>query len=89
MATLGQMVLYTFGSTQASILGQRGGPTGNFRLAGIADPAAGTTLPAVVVHDYGSNVHDLKVFLRGGTQHTVQNVQSGTAGQQGRYSAVV
>ncbi|MBM2621190.1 hypothetical protein JIG36_37380 [Actinoplanes sp. LDG1-06] len=89
MATLGTMVLYTFDAAQASILGQRGGPTGNFRLAGIPDPTAGTTLPALVVHDYGSNVHDLKVFLRGGTQHLVQNVIAGTAGQQGRYSAVV
>jgi len=89
MATLGTMVLYCFDATQANVLSQRGLPTGNHRIPGIPDPAAGSTLPALVVYDYGSNVHDLKVFLRGGTQHLVQNVISGTAGQQGRYSAVV
>ncbi|WP_229076072.1 hypothetical protein [Actinoplanes sp. DH11] len=88
MATLGQMVLYCFDAAQANVLAQRGTPTGNFRLGGIPDPTAGSVLPALVVHDYGG-VHDLKVFLRGGTQHTVQNVIAGTAGQQGRYSAVV
>lgn len=89
MANLGQMVLYTFDAGQAQVISMRGTPTGNFRVAGIPDPTAGSTLPALVVHDYGSGVHDLKVFLRGGTQHTVQNVSSGTAGQQGRYSAVM
>jgi hypothetical protein len=89
MATLGTMVLYCFDSTQVDYVRARDARTGVFRLPGIADPQVGETRAALVVHDYGSNVHDLKVFLRSGGQHTVQNVIAGTAGQQGRYSAVV
>ena len=89
MATLGTNVLYTFDATQANYLYRRDARIGATRFPGIPDPVAGTTLPAQVVHDYGDGSADLVVQLRGPGKHFVQNVPSGTAGQQGRYSAVV
>lgn len=84
---IGDVVLYTFDATQAKYLGMRGVTTGVTRFAGVPDPAAGTTLPAEVVYDYGSNIVDLRVSLRGPGIHFVQNVPQGTTGQQGRWVA--
>jgi hypothetical protein len=86
MATLGTNVLYCFDATQANYVHLRNTAGG---LPGIAPPKAGDVLPALVVADLGGGVNDLVVQLRGPGRHFVQSVPSGTAGQQGRYSAVV
>lgn len=82
---LGDIVLYTFDATNEHYVRMRN--TGGGLGFGIPETKAGDTRPALVVHDYGSNVVDLVVHLRGPGRHFVMNVSQGTSGQQGRWVA--
>ncbi|MHA4950583.1 hypothetical protein ACX27O_24970 [Micromonospora sp. SD19] len=83
---VGDIVHYTFDETQAHWVSLRNPGGARGQVPGVL-PKAGDKLPAVVLFEYGGNVVDLRVQLRGTANHFIQNVPQGTAGQQGRWAA--
>ena len=81
---IGDMVHYTFDDSQAHIVSVRNPGGARGQVPGVL-PKPGDKLPAIVMHEYGDGVVDLRVQLRGTANHFVQNVPQGTAGQQGRW----
>jgi hypothetical protein len=84
---LGSIVHYAFDAEQVHIVAIRNPNGARGQVPGGPLPQPGDVLSALILHEYGDAVVDLRVHLRGTANHYVAQVPQGSQGTPGRWWA--